>query len=87
VSIQGDSSFTAGGKIDLKNYDFTFIFCIHVARLHFSYFLATVLEYLYQIFKKESGVLKIDNFDKATIFNHQILFNSNKIRSSIVPFF
>jgi hypothetical protein len=22
-----DSSFTAGGKIDLKNYDFTFIFC------------------------------------------------------------
>jgi hypothetical protein len=25
--IQGDSSFTAGGKIDLKNYDFTFIFC------------------------------------------------------------
>jgi hypothetical protein len=25
--IQGDSSFTAGGKIDLKNYDFPFIFC------------------------------------------------------------
>jgi hypothetical protein len=25
--IQADSSFTAGGKIDLKNYDFTFIFC------------------------------------------------------------
>jgi hypothetical protein len=25
--IHGDSSFTAGGKIDLKNCDFTFIFC------------------------------------------------------------
>jgi hypothetical protein len=25
--IQADSSFTAGGKIDLKNYDFTLIFC------------------------------------------------------------
>jgi hypothetical protein len=25
--IQGDSSFTAGGKIDLKNYNFVFIFC------------------------------------------------------------
>jgi hypothetical protein len=27
LAIQADSSFTAGGKIDLKNYDFTFIFC------------------------------------------------------------
>jgi hypothetical protein len=27
LNVQGDSSFTAGGKIDLKNYDFTFIFC------------------------------------------------------------
>jgi hypothetical protein len=27
--VQGDSSFTAGGKIDLTNYDFTFIFCRH----------------------------------------------------------
>jgi hypothetical protein len=25
--IKADSSFTAGGKIDLKNYDFPFIFC------------------------------------------------------------
>jgi hypothetical protein len=25
--LQGDSSFTAGGKIDLKNYYFVFIFC------------------------------------------------------------
>jgi hypothetical protein len=25
--VQADSSFTAGGKIDLKNYDFPFIFC------------------------------------------------------------
>jgi hypothetical protein len=26
MSYTGDSSFTAGGKIDLKNYDFVFIF-------------------------------------------------------------
>jgi hypothetical protein len=25
--VQCDSSFTAGGKIDVKNYDFVFIFC------------------------------------------------------------
>jgi hypothetical protein len=25
--LQGDLSVTAGGKIDLKNYNFVFIFC------------------------------------------------------------
>jgi hypothetical protein len=27
INIQGDSSFTAGGKTDLTNYNFVFIFC------------------------------------------------------------
>jgi hypothetical protein len=54
MSYTGDSSFTAGGKIDLKNYDFVFIF--FRPNLLFYYKAHYIKKWNYKLIRSNFGI-------------------------------